>query len=82
MFSIFLKKNRSWILLFCYSQVDGILSLVSPLVQDQSDEPEEEGDPEDFAEEQGIMGRFIHMLQAEDCDQQYLVRETLLFYHF
>ncbi|KAK2177624.1 hypothetical protein NP493_589g02015 [Ridgeia piscesae] len=54
-------------------EVDGILSLVSPLVQDQSDEPEEEGDPEDFAEEQGIMGRFIHMLQAEDCDQQYLI---------
>ena len=55
---------------------------MSPLVQDQSDEPDEEEDPEDFAEEQGIMGRFIHMLQAEDCDQQYLVRETLLFYHF
>ena len=70
-----------FIVMFCDSQVDGILSLISPLVQDQSDEPAEEEDPEDFAEEQGIMGRFIHMLRADDCDQQYLVRETSLSHY-
>ena len=30
-------------------------------------------DPEDFAEEQGMMGRFINLLQADNADQQYLV---------
>ena len=54
-------------------QVDSILGIVSVLVQDQSDQPEEADDPEDFAEEQGIMGRFVHLLQAEDLNQQYLV---------
>ena len=58
---------------FITSKVDGILALISPLVQDQSDQPEEEEDPEDFAEEQGLMGRFIHLLVADDPDQQYLV---------
>lgn len=54
-------------------QVDSILGIVSVLVQDQSDQPEEVDDPEDFAEEQGIMGRFVHLLKAEDLNQQYLV---------
>jgi len=53
--------------------VDSVLGLVSPLIQDQSDQPEAEEDPEDFAEEQGMVGRFIHLLVAEDPDQQYLV---------
>ncbi|XP_030831126.1 vacuolar protein sorting-associated protein 35 [Strongylocentrotus purpuratus] len=56
-------------------QVDQILTLVAPLVKDQPDQPEEE-DPEDFAEEQGLMGRFINLLQAEDADQQYLILNT------
>ena len=54
--------------------MDAILSLVSVLVQDQSDQPDEEEDAEDFAEEQGLMGRFIHLMYADDADQQYLVR--------
>ena len=51
-----------------------MLNLVSPLVSDQSDQPAEEEDPEDFAEEQGMMGRIVQLLQADDADQQYLVR--------
>ena len=57
-------------------QVDQVLALVSPLVQDQSDHQpgeEEEEDPEDFADEQGLMGIFVHLLVAVDADQQYLV---------
>jgi vacuolar protein sorting-associated protein 35 len=53
-------------------QVESLLALVSPLVQDQSDQ-REDIDPEDFLEEQGLMGRFIHLLQGETADQQYLV---------
>lgn len=57
-------------------QVDQVLALVSPLVQDQSDQPAEEEDPEDFADEQGLMGRFVHLLVADDPDQQYLILNT------
>ena len=60
------------------SQADQVLSLVSPLVQDQSDQPAEEEDPEDFAEEQGLMGRFVHLLVTDDADQQYLVSIELI----
>ena len=31
-------------------------------------------DPEDFAEEQGLMGRFVQLLYSDNPDQQYLVR--------
>ena len=65
--------------LFVFYQVEGVLTLVSPLVQDQTDQPEEEEDPEDFAEEQGLMGRFVHQLKANDPNQQYLVSGTVSF---
>ena len=48
---------------------------MSPLIQDQTDQPSEDEDPDDFTEEQGLMGRFINLLQADDADQQYLVGE-------
>ncbi|XP_072135753.1 vacuolar protein sorting-associated protein 35 isoform X2 [Mobula birostris] len=54
-------------------QVDAILNLVSTLIQDQPDQPAEDPDPEDFAEEQSLVGRFIHLFQSEDPDQQYLI---------
>ena len=53
--------------------MDAILSLVSTLIQDQPDQPAEDPDPEDFAEEQSLVGRFIHLLHSDDPDQQYLV---------
>lgn len=57
-------------------QVDNLLSIISVLVQDQNDQPEEGDDPEDFAEEQGLMGRFIHLLYSEDPNQQYMVNSV------
>lgn len=50
------------------------MNLVSTLIQDQPDQPVEDPDPEDFADEQGLVGRAIHLLRSEDPDQQYLVR--------
>lgn len=50
------------------------MNLVSTLIQDQPDQPAEDPDPEDFADEQGLVGRFIHLLRSDDPDQQYLVR--------
>uniref|UniRef100_A0A673JB47 Vacuolar protein sorting-associated protein 35 n=1 Tax=Sinocyclocheilus rhinocerous TaxID=307959 RepID=A0A673JB47_9TELE len=57
-------------------QVDAILNLVSTLIQDQPDQPAEDPDPEDFAEEQSLVGRFIHLLLSDDPDQQYLILNT------
>lgn len=54
-------------------QVDAILSMISPMVTDQEDQPSADPDPEDFAEEQGQLGRFIHHLKSENPDQQYLI---------
>ena len=54
-------------------QVDAVLSMVSPLVQDQLDQPNIEEDPEDFAEEQGLLGRLIHHFKSETADQQYMI---------
>nr|XP_012216227.1 PREDICTED: vacuolar protein sorting-associated protein 35 isoform X4 [Linepithema humile] len=54
-------------------QVDAVLSMVSPLVQDQSDQPNIEEDPEDFAEEQGLLGRLIHHFKSDTPDQQYMI---------
>uniref|UniRef100_T1ISA6 Vacuolar protein sorting-associated protein 35 n=1 Tax=Strigamia maritima TaxID=126957 RepID=T1ISA6_STRMM len=57
-------------------QVNRILSVVAPLVQDQPDQPSDEEDIEDFIEEQGLMGRLINLFQAEEADQQYLLLNT------
>ncbi|CAC5406079.1 VPS35 [Mytilus coruscus] len=53
----------------------------SVLVWTNKDQPEEADDPEDFWSHlkiglQGIMGRFIHLLEAEDLNQQYLILNT------
>ncbi|XP_061102286.1 vacuolar protein sorting-associated protein 35-like [Conger conger] len=57
-------------------QVETILNLISTLVQDQPDQPAEDPDPEDFAEEQSLVARFIHLLCSDDLDQQYLILNT------
>ncbi|KAJ9581751.1 hypothetical protein L9F63_003820 [Diploptera punctata] len=57
-------------------QVDAVLTMLSSLIQDQADQPPGEEDPEDFAEEQGLLGRFIHHLRSEIPDQQYLILST------
>jgi len=57
-------------------EVDSVLLLAAPLIMDQDDQPSEFEDPEDFAEEQGIMGRFINLLYSDSSDQQYLILNT------
>ncbi|CAL8109830.1 unnamed protein product [Orchesella dallaii] len=57
-------------------QVDFMLGLISSLIQDQADQPTETPDPEDFAEEQSLLGRFLHLLVSEDPDEQYLILNT------
>jgi vacuolar protein sorting-associated protein 35 len=38
-------------------QVDSVLNIIDSMIQDQTDQPSSEEDPDDFAEEQGLLGR-------------------------
>ena len=47
--------------------------MISPLVTDQKDQPDEEMDLEDFVEEQTTVAKFISLFSAQEPDQQYVV---------
>ncbi|ESO10541.1 hypothetical protein HELRODRAFT_96873 [Helobdella robusta] len=53
-------------------QVEKVLTLLSPLIQDQTDQSDQ-FDEEDFMEEQNYIARLINLIQAQNLDQQYLV---------
>ncbi|XP_064107288.1 vacuolar protein sorting-associated protein 35-like isoform X2 [Macrobrachium nipponense] len=57
-------------------QVDAVLSMIASLICDQSDQPLVEPDPEDLAEEQGLLARFLHLFKSTNSDQQYLILTT------
>lgn len=57
-------------------QVDSVLEMLSPLVRDQEDQPVDPIDPDDFAEEQGVVGRFIHLLKSDHLDMQYKILQV------
>ena len=44
--------------------------------QDDGPKAGEWEDPEEFAEEQGLMGRLIHLLSSPDPDMQYNILST------
>ncbi|XP_065913927.1 vacuolar protein sorting-associated protein 35-like [Dysidea avara] len=55
---------------------ESLFSLLAPLIQDQSDQPKEPPDPEDFCEEQWLMAKLIHLMKADVADQQYVMLNT------
>lgn len=57
-------------------QVDSVLLMLSPLIKDQDDQPAETLDPDDFAEEQGVVGRLIHLLKSDHLDTQYKILQS------
>merc|ERR1712223_1614117 len=60
-------------------QTEIILGLLAPLIQDQEDgpTPDKWDDPDEVVEEQNLMGKIIHMLEADnDPDQQYQILST------
>lgn len=57
-------------------QAEKVLEMLSPLIKDQEDQPSDSNDPDDFAEEQGIVGRFIHLLKSEHLDMQYKILQV------
>jgi len=54
-------------------QVEAVLTMLAPLIIDQPDQVMVLQDAEDFAEEQNLMARMIHLLVSDtsDLDQQY-----------
>lgn len=57
-------------------EVEAILFIISPLVKDEDDQTVDKIDPEDFAEEQGIAGRFVHLLKSDNPDMQYKILQS------
>ncbi|XP_055687349.1 vacuolar protein sorting-associated protein 35 isoform X1 [Lutzomyia longipalpis] len=57
-------------------QADSVLTMLGPLITDQEDQPATKPDAEDFAEEQGIVARFVHLLKSDDPDTQYKILQT------
>uniref|UniRef100_A0A1L8DVU9 Vacuolar protein sorting-associated protein 35 n=1 Tax=Nyssomyia neivai TaxID=330878 RepID=A0A1L8DVU9_9DIPT len=57
-------------------QADSVLIMLGPLISDQEDQPTTKPDAEDFAEEQGIVARFVHLLKSDDPDVQYKILQT------
>ncbi|XP_014246771.1 vacuolar protein sorting-associated protein 35 isoform X2 [Cimex lectularius] len=55
------------------NEVDSILTIIAPLIHDEDEKDVVELDAEDFAEEQGLLGRFVHHLKSDVADQQYLI---------
>lgn len=53
-------------------QVEKVLGLLSPLIQDQTDQSDDY-DEEEFVEEQTSIARLINLFSAQNLDQQYLV---------
>ncbi|XP_037051004.1 vacuolar protein sorting-associated protein 35 isoform X1 [Bradysia coprophila] len=54
-------------------EADSVLVMIAPLIKDDNEQAPEKLDPEDFAEEQGIAGRFVHLLKSDDPDMQYKI---------
>ncbi len=57
-------------------QADSVLEMLSPLIRDQEDQPPDGNDNEDFVEEQGLVGRLIHLLKSDHLDMQYKILQV------
>ena len=58
-------------------ETEDFLSLVESLIKNQSDQPDGQLDPEDFSEEQNLVGQVVHRLVSPINDQQYHVLTTI-----
>ncbi|XP_073847876.1 vacuolar protein sorting 35 isoform X1 [Musca autumnalis] len=62
-------------------QVDAVLNIITPLIKDDETASNNKGqepvvDFDEFAEEQGIVARFVHLLKSEDPDMQYKILQS------
>ncbi|XP_045469525.1 vacuolar protein sorting-associated protein 35 isoform X2 [Harmonia axyridis] len=57
-------------------EVEQALTLLNTLVSDKNDQAAANFDPEELAEEQCLLARFIHHFKADTPDDQYLIMTT------
>ncbi|CAO4365744.1 unnamed protein product [Caenorhabditis nigoni] len=53
--------------------VDAAFSLISALLKDQEKQPESSHETEEFADEQNLVARLLHLIRADDVDSQFLL---------
>ncbi|CAB3405156.1 unnamed protein product [Caenorhabditis bovis] len=53
--------------------VNVVFDLIAPLIRDQQDQPTDANESEDFVDEQNAVARMVHMIKADDVDNQYLL---------
>ncbi|CAL2032311.1 unnamed protein product [Caenorhabditis brenneri] len=53
--------------------VDSAFSLIGSLLKDQAKQPENAHDTEEFADEQNLVARLLHLIRADDVDSQFLL---------
>uniref|UniRef100_A0A1B0GA98 Vacuolar protein sorting-associated protein 35 n=1 Tax=Glossina morsitans morsitans TaxID=37546 RepID=A0A1B0GA98_GLOMM len=61
-------------------EADAVLNLIAPLIKDDEElasrNDVEISDLEEFAEEQGIVARFVHLMKSEEPDMQYKILQV------
>ncbi|XP_037941563.1 vacuolar protein sorting-associated protein 35-like [Teleopsis dalmanni] len=65
-------------------QADHVLKIIAPLIKDEENKEtsnaktttNERLDPEEFAEEQGVVARFIHLMKSDEPDTQYKILQA------
>lgn len=58
-------------------QVDGLFQLLSPVITDPSDKPQDyEEDIEDFVDEQTLVARLVHLMHSDNLDEQFIILNT------
>jgi len=63
--------------------VDTLLQLINPLVVDCNDKPTDyEEDNEDFADEQTLVARLIHLMRSDNLDEQFIVKNISFFFFY
>ncbi len=63
--------------------VDTLLQLINPLVVDCNDKPTDyEEDNEDFADEQTLVARLIHLMRSDNLDEQFIVKYISFFFFY
>ena len=60
-----------------HDEVESLLQLINPLIVDANDKPSDyEQDNEDFVDEQTLVARLIHLMNAEDLGEQFTMLIT------
>eukprot|EP00698_Gefionella_okellyi_P018767 TRINITY_DN5666_c0_g1_i1.p1 TRINITY_DN5666_c0_g1~~TRINITY_DN5666_c0_g1_i1.p1 ORF type:complete len:792 (+),score=211.75 TRINITY_DN5666_c0_g1_i1:45-2378(+) len=58
-------------------KVSKLFGFLAPLVRDEADSPKREADDEEFVEEQSLVARLVHLVDARDTDVAFQLYEGL-----